>query len=112
MNQSVKKPMDFTAWKVSKYGVISGPYLFVLGLNTEIYFVNLVTQSENRKIRTRNNSVFGYFSRSALFEKESGKCFCLLEHIYIHTYIHHTVSHHKKSTVFCYLSIEYYGKQI
>ena len=25
-----------TAWKVSKYGVFSGPYFFVLGLNTEI----------------------------------------------------------------------------
>ena len=38
-----------TAWKVSKYGVISGPYF---------------PQSEYRKIRTRNNSVFGHFSRS------------------------------------------------
>ena len=28
-----------TAWKVSKYGVISGPYFPVFGLNTEIYFV-------------------------------------------------------------------------
>ena len=30
-----------TAWKVSKYGVFSGPYFPVFGLNTEIYFVNL-----------------------------------------------------------------------
>ena len=30
-----------TAWKVSKYGVISGPYFPVFGLNTETYFVNL-----------------------------------------------------------------------
>ena len=29
-----------TAWKVSKYGVISGPYFPVFGLNTEIYFIN------------------------------------------------------------------------
>ena len=28
-----------TAWKVSKYGVISGPYFPVFGLNTEIYGV-------------------------------------------------------------------------
>ena len=28
------------AWKVSKYGVISGPYFPVFGLNTEIYGVN------------------------------------------------------------------------
>ena len=28
------------AWKVSKYGVFSGPYPPVFGLNTEIYGVN------------------------------------------------------------------------
>ena len=38
-----------TAWKVSKYGVISGLYFPVFGLNTEIY---LRIQSEYRKIRT------------------------------------------------------------
>ena len=30
--------MTFTAWEVSEYGVISGPYFPVFGLNTEIYF--------------------------------------------------------------------------
>ena len=49
---------------MSKYGVFSGPYFPVLGLNTEIYSVNLRIQSEYRKIRTRKNSVFGHFSRS------------------------------------------------
>ena len=53
-----------TARKVSKYGVISGPYFPVFGLNTEIYGVNLRVQSKYRKIPTRNNSVFGHFSRS------------------------------------------------
>ena len=53
-----------TARKMSKYGVISGPYFPVFGLNTEIYFRNLGIQSEYRKMRTRNNSVFGHFSRS------------------------------------------------
>ena len=38
----------YTAWKVSKYGVISGPYFLVFGLNTEIY------------------GVFGHFSRSVI----------------------------------------------
>ena len=56
--------MTCTAWKVSKYGVISGPYFPVLGLNTEIYEVNLRIQSEYWKIRTWNNSLFGYSSRS------------------------------------------------
>ena len=32
----------------------------------EIYFVNLRIQSEYRKIRTRNKSVFGHFSRSEM----------------------------------------------
>ena len=45
-------------WKVLKYGVISGPYFPALGLNTERY-------SECGEIQTRNNSVFGHFSRSA-----------------------------------------------
>ena len=58
--------MNYTAWKVSKYGVFSGPYFLVIGLNTEIYGVNLYIQSEYRKIRTRKNSVFGHFSRSAI----------------------------------------------
>ena len=65
-------PIDFmwhiqhtrTAWKLSKYGVISGLYFPVFGLNTEIYEINLRIQSAYRKIRTRNNSVFGQFSRS------------------------------------------------
>ena len=53
-----------TAWKVSKYGVISGPYFPGFGLNTEIYSVNLRIYSEYRKIWIRNNSAFGHFSRS------------------------------------------------
>ena len=53
-----------TAREVSKYGVISGPYFPAFGLNTERYVGSLRTQSECVKIRTRNNSVFGHFSRS------------------------------------------------
>ena len=40
-----------TAWKVTKYGVISGSYFPVFW-------------TEYRKIGTRNNSVFGHFLRS------------------------------------------------
>ena len=53
-----------TGWKVSKYGVNSGPYFLVFGMNTEIYGIHLCIQSEYRKIRTRNNAVFEHFSRS------------------------------------------------
>ena len=49
------------AWKVCKYGVFSGLYFPVFGLNTEIYGVNFRIQSGYRKIRTRKNSVFRHF---------------------------------------------------
>ena len=52
-----------TAWKMSKYGVFSGPHFLVFGLNTDIYSANLRIQSEYRKTGTRKNSVFGHFSR-------------------------------------------------
>ena len=54
---------------MSKYGVISGPYFPVFGLNTENYGVSLRIQSEYRKILTRNNSVFGNSSRSVTKSK-------------------------------------------
>ena len=44
-----------TVWKVSEYGVLSGPYFPVFGMNTEIYAVNHRIQSEFGKIRTRKN---------------------------------------------------------
>ena len=53
-----------TIWKPSKYGVFSGPYFPVFGLNMEIYGVNLRIQSEYGKIRSRKNSALGHFSRS------------------------------------------------
>ena len=56
-----------TTGKVSKYGVFSGPYFPVFGLNTEIYGLNIRIQSECRKIRTKENSVFGHFSRSVVY---------------------------------------------
>ena len=52
---------SFTAWKVSKYEVFLGPYFPTFGLR---YLVSLRIQSECGKIRTRKNSVFGYFSRN------------------------------------------------
>ena len=40
-----------TAWKASQYGVISGPYFPVFGMNTEIYGVNLHIQSYGPEIK-------------------------------------------------------------
>ena len=56
--------LKHTAWKVSKYGVFSGPYFPLLRLNTEIYRVNLRIQLEYGNIRTWKNSVFGHYSPS------------------------------------------------
>ena len=53
-----------TAWNVSKYGVISGPYFPVFGVNTATYSVNRRIQFKYRKMQTRNNFVFDRFSRS------------------------------------------------
>ena len=47
-----------TAWKVYKYGVLSGPYFPAFGLTTEKYGVS---QSKCEKVRTRKNPVFGTF---------------------------------------------------
>ena len=35
---------NHTTWEVSKYGVISGPYFPVFGLNTETYSVSLLVK--------------------------------------------------------------------
>ena len=59
--------LPYTAWKLSKYGVFSGPQFLVFGLKTEIYFVNLRIQSKYRKIRTRRNSLFEHFSRGVFY---------------------------------------------
>ena len=53
-----------TAWKLSKYGVITGLYFPAFGQNTKRYFVSLHIQSECGKIWTRNNFEFGHFSGS------------------------------------------------
>ena len=55
------------------WSVLSYP---VFGLNT-IYSVNLHIQSEYRKIRTKNNSVFGHFSRSAIHQLSSILSVCV-----------------------------------
>ena len=65
-----KKLLAQTAWKVSVYGVFSGPFFPVFGLNMEIYSVNLRIQFEYRKIRNSKNSLSGQFSRS---DRPSGK---------------------------------------
>ena len=64
---------QYTAWKVSKYEVFSGPYFPAFELNMERYEISLRIQSECGKIRTRKNSVFGHFSRSeiTIFAKRS-----------------------------------------
>ena len=50
----------YTAWKVSKYRILSGPYFPVLGLNTGKYGPEKTLYLDT----FRKNSVFGHFSRS------------------------------------------------
>ena len=45
---------------MSKYGVISGPYFLVFGLNTESYSLNLRIQSKCRKIWSTFHAVMKY----------------------------------------------------
>ena len=71
IHQVIREPTHIldntsTTEKVSKYGAISGLHFPTFGLNTERYEVSVRIQSECGKIRTRNSSVFGHFSRSAL----------------------------------------------
>ena len=61
---SKEKLLSNTAWKVSKYGVFSGPHFTAFGLNMERYEVSRRIQFKCGKIRTRKKSVFGHFSRS------------------------------------------------
>ena len=51
--EKAKLVREYFGWKVSKYRAFSGPYFQVIGLNTEIYFVNLCIQSKYRKIWTK-----------------------------------------------------------
>ena len=70
---------SYTARKVSKSGVSSGPYFPVFSPNTgkyepekaPYYGVNLRIQSEYRKTWTRKNSVFGHYI--SVFSQDTGK---------------------------------------
>ena len=52
--------------KIIQIWSFSGPYLPAFGLNIKNYSVNLCIQSKYWKIQTRENSVFGHFSRRAI----------------------------------------------
>ena len=62
-------------WKVSKYGVFSGPYFQAFGLTMERYPVYLCIQCKWGKIQTRKNSVFRHFSHSVWLDENGGKYF-------------------------------------
>ena len=70
----------FTARKVSKYGVFSGPCFPAFGLNTERCSVFFRIQSKCGKILTRKNSLFGHFSCEAVICSRTSPddCFCLV----------------------------------
>ena len=45
-----------TAWKVSKYGVFSGPHFPTFGLNTERYSVQMRENTDQKKLRIWTHS--------------------------------------------------------
>ena len=51
LKMKVKYSKTVTAHKVSKYGVFTGPYFPVFGLNIEIYSVNLRIQENRNHIK-------------------------------------------------------------
>ena len=61
-SRKIKWKIASTAWKVSKYGVFSGPVFSCIRI-------------EYRKLRTRKNSVFGHFLRSTAFQNKTVFCF-------------------------------------
>ena len=67
--------LTYTAWKVSKYGVFSGPYFPVFGLNTEIYSVFSLNTGKSGPKKTPYLDTF-----HAVVEKKRS---CIL---YIHEY--------------------------
>ena len=95
---------DFTTWKVSVFEVFTVPCFLAFGLNTERYRVSLRIQSECGKIRSRNISEYGYFSRSDLSKRRTWSnrgSFISMEtckmspyiahrHSYFHLYRHRT----------------------
>ena len=91
--QFTKKRFPHAAWKVSKYGVFSGPYFPVF---SGPYFpVSVRIQSESGEIQTRKNSVFGHFSRSGRYLYRP--CWiCWDENQYIKLWIRETSTHSKK----------------
>ena len=68
LNLKIKLMLNWlTMWKLFKYRVFPGPYFPVFELLIPI-------QSEYRKIRIRQNSVFGHFSLS---DCSFFRCWCL-----------------------------------
>ena len=47
--------------------IVARPYFAIFGPNTKIFRLNLHIQFKRGKIRTRKNSIFGQFSRPAIF---------------------------------------------
>ena len=56
---------------MSRYGVFSGPYFPVFGLNTEIYTVNLRIQSKYRKYGPEKTPYLDTFHTVSVFVKAS-----------------------------------------
>ena len=88
LDSTIRDMITVTTWKVSKYGVISGPYFPLFGLNTEIFSVQENTDQKKLRIwslfrqcvEMKNLSTISVFKREVekwMPESCSGKLFSL-----------------------------------
>ena len=64
--------ISYTAWKVSKYGVISGPYFPVFGLNTRKYGPEITPKNYNKKNYSKKDIGLYRDDGLAIFKNVSG----------------------------------------
>ena len=92
MPQGTSQGVPHTVWKVSKYGVFSGPYFPVFGLNTEIYGVFSPNTGKYGPGKTPcldtfhavSGSTFGNALRNTkFFRNSSAECFFIQVDIYL-----------------------------
>ena len=101
-NNNIMFILTTTAWKVSKYGVFSGPYFSTLGLNTErerdVEYLSVFTRNTG-KYGPANNFAFGHYSRSVRIQiktlhglhfpehlQSSVHCHSIFRHMHLHLY--------------------------
>ena len=71
-------------WKVSKYGVFSGPYFPAFGLNTERYGISPYSVRMRENTDQKKRRIFGHLTHcvAQLFNELRLKCYSNLSEVY------------------------------